>query len=70
MTPGIPDPAKIAEVEGIGQGFRNSTTRRRAAVVISLPYTALREATRERERERVEGRGQRRAAHQEVEGSG
>jgi hypothetical protein len=37
-------------------------------VVISLSYTALREATRERER--VEGRDQRRAAHQEVEGGG
>jgi hypothetical protein len=36
-------------------------------VVRSLSYTALREATRERER--VEDGGQGRSAHQEVEGS-
>jgi hypothetical protein len=55
MTPEIPDPAKIAEVDGVGQRSRNSTARWRAVVVRSLSYTALRKATRERER--VEGGG-------------
>jgi hypothetical protein len=50
MTPGISVPTKITEVDGIGQGSGNSTAQRHAAVMISLPYTALREATRERER--------------------
>jgi hypothetical protein len=47
MTPGILDPAKIAEVEGFGQGSRNSAARRRVAVVIPFSYAALQEATRE-----------------------
>jgi hypothetical protein len=36
MTPGIPDPTKIAEVDGNGQGSGNSIARRHAAVVIPL----------------------------------
>jgi hypothetical protein len=55
MTPKIPDPAKIAEVDGVGPRSRNSAARRRLAVVRSLSYIALRKATRERER--VEGGG-------------
>jgi hypothetical protein len=39
MTPRIPDPTKIAEVHGIGQGSGNSTARRRAVVVRSLSPT-------------------------------
>jgi hypothetical protein len=66
MTPEIPDPAKIAEVDGVGQGSRNSAARCRVAVVRSPTYVALQEATRERERGRwrspmakkVEGGGQ------------
>jgi hypothetical protein len=50
MTPIIADPAKIAKVDGVGQGSENSTARRRAEVVRSLSYTSLREATREGER--------------------
>jgi hypothetical protein len=46
MTPEVPDPAKIVEVDGIG----NSAAQQRAAVVRSLSYIALREATRERGR--------------------
>jgi hypothetical protein len=36
MTPGISDLAKIAEVDGFGQGSGNSVARRHAAVVIPL----------------------------------
>jgi hypothetical protein len=36
MTPGIPDPAKIEEVDGFGLGSGNSAARRHAAVVIPL----------------------------------
>jgi hypothetical protein len=53
MTPGIPVPAKIKEVDGVGQGSRNFAARWRVAVVISRTCTTLRDATRERER-RVE----------------
>jgi hypothetical protein len=46
----IPNPAKIAEVVDVGQGSGNSTAQRRATMVRSLSYIALREATREGER--------------------
>jgi hypothetical protein len=36
-----------AEVDSFGQGFGNSTTRWRAAMVIPFSYATLREATRE-----------------------
>jgi hypothetical protein len=49
MTPGIPVPAKLAEVDSVGQGSGNSAARWHAAVVRSPAYAALREATRERE---------------------
>jgi hypothetical protein len=51
-----PISSRDAEVDGFGQGSRNTGTRWRVAVVIHFSYAALWEATRERERER--GRGQ------------
>jgi hypothetical protein len=42
-----PVSSQDAEVDDFGQGSENSTTRRRAAVVIPFSYAALREATRE-----------------------
>jgi hypothetical protein len=65
MTPRIPDPAKIAEVDGYGQGSRNSAERRHSAVVIPfLLRSPLGGHVGERE---VEGGGKGRPAHQEVE---
>jgi hypothetical protein len=52
-----------AEVEALEQGFENSATRRRVAVVILVSYAALREATRERERVRSRAADQRRPVH-------
>jgi hypothetical protein len=67
MSSGIPDLAKIVEVDGAGQGSRNSAARWRAAVVIPLLLRSpLGGHAGERERE-VEGGSQGRPAHQEVE---
>jgi hypothetical protein len=52
MTPGIPVQSKIAEVDGVGHGSRNSIAQRRAAVVRSLSPTQPFERPRGRERER------------------
>jgi hypothetical protein len=57
MTPEIPVPVNIVEVDGFEQGSGNSTARGHAAVVRSPTYAALQEAMREREREREEGGG-------------
>jgi hypothetical protein len=46
-----PVSSRDAEVEALEQGSRNSATRWRVVVVIHVSYAALREATRERERE-------------------
>jgi hypothetical protein len=52
MTPGILDLAKIVEVDGIGQGSKNSTARWCAAMVRSLLVRSpSRGHTGERERE-------------------
>jgi hypothetical protein len=57
-----PVSSRDAEVDGFGQGSGNSATRRRVMVVIPVSYAALREATRERERQRAAAR--RRPVHQ------
>jgi hypothetical protein len=68
MTPRIPNPAKIAEVDGVGQRSRNSTTRRHAALVI--PFL-LRNPSGVHARVReVEEGGQGWPVHQEVEVGG
>jgi hypothetical protein len=67
MTPGISDPAKIAEVDGFGQGSGNSAAQRHAEVVILLLLRSLsggHAGVRE-----VEGGGQGRPAAKEVEGA-
>jgi hypothetical protein len=51
-----PVSSQDAEVDGFGQGSRNSTTRRRVAVVIPISYTTLWEATQERERQEAAAR--------------
>jgi hypothetical protein len=54
--------SRDAEVDGFGWGSGNSATQRCAAVVIPISYTALREATGERERE-AGGGGQGKGRH-------
>jgi hypothetical protein len=46
-----PISSRDVEVDGFGQGSRNSATRRRVVVVIFFSYADLREATRECESE-------------------